>query len=612
MNALAALALAAAAFAREPYSPARLSLMREVTEARVSPDGRQAAFVTDITGALEVWSVPTAGGWPTQLSALGEQASDVRFSPDGRKIAFTSDFGGDERPDIYVVDAEGGETEDVTASTQAETSPRFSPDGGRLAYLADPGQPFLFQLMVVDLATKKKTQLTRESVNLHDPVWAPDNRTIAALRSGDDAAGEVLLVDSLTGETRSIAPPLAGGLIIPEDFSADSRSLLCRARNERGFLQLYLLDVGTGRGGFIGYDDWDVDQAVFHPLAGIFFTRNEGGASALYRMLGPDAQPEQLLKASGRIEDFDLDRRGERAVYVWSDSTHAPDVYTLDLRGGRFARLTQSMLGGIKPEALSKAELVQYKSFDDRIIHALYLRPSSRRLGDPPPLVVLVHGGPDWQIYDDWYPDRQALAEAGFAVLAPNFRGSSGFGGEFQAANRKDWGGADRKDLIAGVKWLAKKKEVDPKRVGVTGGSYGGYMTLISLAKNRGEWKAGVELYGMPDLVKDYELTKDRFGDWYETQMGNPTADAKLFADRSAINFLDDMKAPLLIIQGANDTNVPLAESRLIYDELKKRGAPVEIVVYPDEGHDQGHGFARRKNRIDYATRLVGFFKKTL
>jgi dipeptidyl aminopeptidase/acylaminoacyl peptidase len=325
-------------------------------------------------------------------------------------------------------------------------------------------------------------------------------------------------------------------------------------------------------------------------------------------MFGPDAQPELILKARGRIEDFSLDRSGTRVVYTWSDSVHAPDAWTLDLRGGAPERLTQSMFGGVKSESLSKAELVKYKSFDDRIVSALYLRPAVARLGDPPPLVVEVHGGPDWQTYDDWSAERQALAEAGFAVLAPNFRGSTGYGAEFQEANRKDWGGADRKDLLAGIAWLAKKKEIDKRRVGLTGGSYGGYMTLIALAKNKGEWAAGAAAYGMPDLVQDYELSKDRFADWYETQMGNPKADAKLFADRSAINFLDNMKAPLLIFQGANDTNVPKAESELVYNELKKRGVDVELVVYPDEGH----GFTKRKNRVDYYGRLVDFFRKKL
>lgn len=604
-------AWAAAAFGASPrssYSPERLALVRDVSEARISPDGRGVAFITDITGALEVWTVPSPGGWPLQVSSLGQQAGGLRFSPDGGKILFESDFGGNERPDLYLVDSEGGAVENLTSSTQAETGPRFSPDGRRIAFTSDPGRPFLFQLMVMDLSERKPVQLTHEAANVHFPVWSPDGRSIAVTRSGDDEKGDLLLVDAFDGKLRVVPPPVAGGILIPEEYAPDSRSLLCLARNPTGFLQLYLLELASGQGRFLGPSEWDVDQAVFHPAAGIIYSRDEGGASALYRLRDPDSKPETLLPRGGRIEEFDLDESGKSLAYLWSDSRHAPDAWVLDLETGGSRPVTRSMLGGVKPEDLSRAEIISYPSFDHRTIHALYLRPKVPRLGNPPPAVVVVHGGPDWQTFDDFSPMRQALAEAGFAVIAPNYRGSSGYGRQFQELNHKDWGGGDRQDLIAGVRYLAAGKEIDPRRVGITGGSYGGYMTLLALAKSQGEWAAGVEAYGMPDLVQDYEITKDRFGDWYETQMGTPQTHAKLFHERSAVNFLDGIKAPLLIFQGANDTNVPRAESELIYGKLKGRGSPVELVVYPDEGH----GFTKRANRTDYYKKTVDFFVRRL
>ena len=233
------------------------------------------------------------------------------------------------------------------------------------------------------------------------------------------------------------------------------------------------------------------------------------------------------------------------------------------------------MLGGVKPADLAQGEIIAYPSFDGKMISAIYLKPPVARLGTPPPVVVMAHGGPDWQSFDDFHPMRQSLAEAGFAVLAPNFRGSTGFGRAFLDANRKDWGGGDRKDMIAGVKFLASRGEADPKRAGITGGSYGGYSTLYALARNEGDWAAGVAAYGMPDLALDYELSKSRFATWYETMMGNPKDDAALFKERSAIPSLADLKAPLLVFQGANDTNVPLAEAELVHDRLKKLGRDV-------------------------------------
>ena len=364
---------------------------------------------------------------------------------------------------------------------------------------------------------------------------------------------------------------------------------------------------GPGQGRSSGRA-WDVDGAKWRKGLGIILHQNQGGLSALWKMAGPDAAPAALLPAQGRIEDFDVDAAGAKAAYLWSDSAHPADVWLLDLKTGKKAPATRSLLAGLKPEGLSQGRMIRYSSFDGKAVNALYLQPASPRLGSPPPLVVIPHGGPDWQTYDDFSPLRQALAEAGFAVLAPNFRGSTGFGRDFLAANRKDWGGGDLKDLVAGVRYLSIRQEADPSRVGITGGSYGGHLTLMALAKTPGVWAAGAQCYGMPDLVQDNELTKGRFGDWYETQMGTPQTQAALFKERSAIHSLDAIKAPLLIFQGANDTNVPLAESELVYNELKKLGRPVELVVYPDEGH----GFTKRKNKTDYVRRTVDFFVRVM
>src|SRR5262249_42709134 len=177
---------------------------------------------------------------------------------------------------------------------------------------------------------------------------------------------------------------------------------------------------------------------------------------------------------------------------------------------------TFSLAGGVKPDQLSTGELVTYDSFDKTKIHALLVKPKVNRLGTPPPAVVYVHGGPNGQTMLSWDPFIHVLTEAGMAVIAPNYRGSTGYGKTFEDLNNKDWGGGDLKDLVEAVKFFGKRGDIDPKRVAITGGSYGGYMTLMALCKTPDVWAAGVELYGMPDLVMDYMLTKSRFGDWYE------------------------------------------------------------------------------------------------
>src|SRR5262249_53060934 len=279
------------------------------------------------------------------------------------------------------------------------------------------------------------------------------------------------------------------------------------------------------------------------------------------------------------IQQFHLDAAGEHLALLRGDVRRPADIWVArhPLKSGkdwplgdRLKQITFSLMGGVRPEELSKGEIVSYKSFDGLKIHALVLKPRVSRLGTPPPAIVFVHGGPNGQVTMSLRTIYHVLTEAGFVVIAPNFRGSTGYGKAFEDANNKDWGGGDLKDLAAAVKFFARRGDIDPRRVGITGGSYGGYLTLMALTRTPDLFKAGVELYGMPDLVMDYYLAKTRFADWYHTEMGNPKTDAALFRERSPLLYLDDIKAPLLIFQGAGDTSVPKPESDLLAAVLKE------------------------------------------
>jgi dipeptidyl aminopeptidase/acylaminoacyl peptidase len=609
---------------RRPYTAEQLTLIRNTSECRLSPDGKTVAFVSDATGAAELWTVPTKGGWPAQLTNLNERVADVRWSPDGAWLVFTSDYGGNERRDLYRVPAEGGAVEQLTDTKLSESEPRVSPDGKRLAFTADPDADFDFQLHVMDLATKKVTRLTSEPVKVGSPLWSPDGRTIAVTRSGDDQKGDLLLIDADTGAKVVVAPPVKGTILTPGAFSPDGKSLVVIAPNAAGFDQLALLKLGDrpkagkpprpdGAPRFIGPGDWDASEPRW-TRDGVWFLRNEGGATSLCLLPSPDAKWETVLPARGMAHTLGADASGRRLLVMREDVTRPADGWLMDTapekgsRAGTLRQVTFSLLGGVKPEELSPGEMATYESFDKTKIHALFVKPKVARLGSPLPAVVYVHGGPSAQQTLSFDPFVQLLAEQGFAVIAPNYRGSTGYGRAFEDANNKDWGGGDLKDLLAAVKHFGDRRDIDPKRVGITGGSYGGYMTLMALAKCPGAFAAGAEFYGMPDLVMDYLLSKSRFGDWYETEMGNPKRDAALYRERSPLPYLDDIKAPLLIFQGANDTNVPKAESDLLAAILKELRKPYEYIVYDDEGH----GFTRRKNVLDSSKRTAAFFVKHL
>jgi dipeptidyl aminopeptidase/acylaminoacyl peptidase len=598
---------------RRPYTAEQLTLARHTAEAQLSPDGRTVAFVSDTTGAPELWTVPAAGGWPVQLTNLNERVADVRWSPDGRWLVFTSDYGGDERRDLYRVMADGGLFEKLTDTKLSESEPRVSPDGKRLAFTADPDANFHFDLHVMDLDTKKITRLTREPVMVQEPLWSPDGRTIAVTRSGDWQKGDLLLINADSGAKVVVAPPVKGTVLWPRAFAPDGKSLAVVAPNAAGFDQLAVIKLPGSTPRFIGPGEWDVSEPRW-TNNGIYFLRNEGGATSLCFLDSPEGKFQTLLPATGMLHSLSDDRAGRRLALLREDVTRPADVWLMDTTPGKgppadgLRQVTFSLLGGVRPEELSGGAMVAYDSFDRMKIHALFVTPKVARLGSPPPAVVYVHGGPNAQETLSFSPRIQLLAEQGFAVIAPNYRGSTGYGRAFEDANNKDWGGGDLKDLVAAVRHFGARGDIDPKRVGITGGSYGGYMTLMALAKAPDVFAAGAEFYGMPDLVMDYLLSKSRFGDWYETEMGNPRRDAALFRERSPLPYLDDIRAPLLVFQGANDSNVPKAESDLLVAVLRELKKAHEYIVYDDEGH----GFTRRKNLLDSSRRTADFFVKHL
>jgi dipeptidyl aminopeptidase/acylaminoacyl peptidase len=342
---------------------------------------------------------------------------------------------------------------------------------------------------------------------------------------------------------------------------------------------------------------------------GIYFLRNEGGATALWIADNRRDAGRVLLPAAGTLRQLSLNDAGTKLALLREDVTRPADVWVGEPADPRKLRqLTFSLMGGVRPELLARGELTSYASFDGMKIHALLVKPRVHRLGSPPPAVVYVHGGPNSQSALAFDPFIHVLSEAGIAVVAPNYRGSIGYGKAFEDANNLDWGGGDLKDLVAAVRHFGARGDIDARRVGITGGSYGGYMTLMALGKTPDVWVAGAEYYGMPDLVMDYLLSKSRFADWYHTEMGDLKTHAALYRERSPLPYLDDIKAPLLIFQGAADSNVPKTESDLLVAVLKSLKKPHEYIVYDDEGH----GFTRRKNLVDFHRRTGEFFVKYL
>lgn len=591
----------------EPYTVAQLSQIQRNVSPQFIPNSEDILYINDASGNLELWQLSKSGK-PKQITYLKQKISDLQVAPDGSFAVFSVDTGGDEKYDMYKYDIKSGQIINLTNTPKmAEKGYSIAADGTKIAMEIDSEIPFRPQIFIYDIKTSKFEQINKSNLIVRFPIWSKNGKKIAARITSDDQSGKLLLFDLENKKTDTIKPDDKNNIFSPITFSPDDKNILCLTKNDKGFDQLTLIDATTYDVKGFGPGDWDVMEAVWHKNSGIYFTKNVSGQIGVYHLQNPHSKVEEILPPSGNISGININKEETKLLFSKQDATHPEEIYLLDLKTKQLQQLTHSIPSDIEPSKLSKAEPFKIQSFDNTPIQGFLYKPNvkSEKLL---PAVVFIHGGPSGQDKDNFDTMTQSLTQAGFVVFNINYRGSVGYGKVFEDMNNRDWGGGDLKDIRAVLEHYIKQGLIDKNKIGVTGGSYGGYMTYIAVTKDPDLFAAAAPGFGMVDLIADYNLGKDRFSLWYEGEMGNPTTDSLLFVDRSPINFINQIKVPLLVFQGANDNNVPKWSSDMIVDSLKANHKPVEYIVYANEGH----GFRRRANRIDWIQKTIDFFKQNL
>ena len=580
-----------------------------------SPDGTRIAYVADLSGVPQVWIVPAAGGYPRQVTALADPVGAVRWSPKGDWLALSVLPGGGLNSQVYVV----------------------RPDGTGLRRLTDGG---------------------KENNWLGDWLEDGSRLTIASNRR-DPAAMDAYLLDAATGKHELIAENPGIGQIT--DTSADGRFAILNRVKSRGDNDLYLVELATRKETLLTPHEPPAEfEGLFaRDARTVFVTSNDRrDLSALGRIrIGGDGTPGPIEviaeRADAELDGFEIDHAGTRAALAWNvagrselafldlaggratpapalpadmvgavdfsgdgsklaivafGSAAAPDVWTLDLaaRDARWTQVTFSPHPGVDMATLVRPELVRYPAHDGLELSGwLYLPRDFRK---PGPIVLSFHGGPEGQERPAFRSDYQALLSQGIAVFAPNVRGSSGFGKRFvnldNGARRVD----GVRDIKATVDYVVKAGIGDPKRVGITGGSYGGYMTMAGLTEYPDLFKAGANLFGVVNFATFFQHTEPWMAAISTIEYGDPVKEADMLASLSPIHKLDRITAATMVLHGANDTNVPVVEAEQIVEHLKKRGVPVEYILFPDEGH----GWRKIPNRIRSAVEMTRFFVRHL
>lgn len=594
-----------------------LFVTRLIGAAALSPDGAEVVVTTNLTGRTNLWKVSAGGSWPVQLLNSDDRQADPVWSPDSRWIAYQQDKGGNEMWDIHVISREGGSPANLTNTPDIrEQHPIWAHDGKVIACNYKPRQAPSYDLAVIDVATHKLRKLTEEKdpqQNWDVVAFSPDNGTLYANRTsvGFDA-GDVYAVDVATGRLTNLTPHEGRELNIAADVSPDGRTVLMTSNRKGGFLNLALLEVTTKRLEWVTDTQWEVTAGAFSPDGAHFtYAVNADGRSSLYLGDRKGGKPARLELPPGEnstpaLQQFFPD--GRRILLEHEAMNTPTDLWVYDVGTRRARQLTHMAVASLTPDTIPPSELVHYKSFDGKMITALLRMPFNLKRDGSNPAVLFPHGGPTGQTTDGWSRWSNALATRGYIVLMPNPRGSTGYGLDFQRANYQDLGGGDLKDEIYGLEWLLNTGYVDARKVGVFGGSYGGFMTLMLAAKEPGRFAAAVDLFGPLDWYTMLEHSDPLLNQYIRSLLGDPEKDRKIYEEDSPIKHVQNIKAPLLVLQGDNDPRVPREETEQLAEVLKKGGNVVDVVYYPEEGH----GFDKLEHQIDAAHRIVGWFDKYL
>jgi len=374
-----------------------------------------------------------------------------------------------------------------------------------------------------------------------------------------------------------------------------------------------LLEVGSKKRTWVTDTKWEADAGEFSPDGKTFtYTMNADGRTNIYMVDRGSGKPAPLRFAEGITVPAGNPRAyspsGDRILISHQSSIEPADLWIYDVATRQSRQLTFSAIASLNPSRLPASQLVHYKSFDGKTISAFLWVPYNLKRDGTNPGIVLPHGGPTGQTVDSFNKTAAALASRGYFCIAPNVRGSTGYGMEFQRANYKDIGGGDLQDEVYAAHFLAETGYVDAKKIGITGGSYGGYMAMIAIGRTPDVWAASVELFGITDWLTEQEHEEPALQQYDQSILGDPVKDRKSYEDASPIKYFKDSKAPLLILQGANDIRDPKEEAEQAETILKQEGKVVDAHYYADEGH----GFAKRENQIDAVERTLAWFDRYL
>ncbi|HEX6288307.1 MAG TPA: S9 family peptidase [Herpetosiphonaceae bacterium] len=599
--------------------------VRQAYWPSLAADGRRIAFLANITDMPQVWGASLESeaalvAWPEQLTFGTDRVMGVWCSPvaGDRRLIFTRDVGGNENAQMYLLDPGTGEERSLTEGYEQAMHlfGEWSADGTRIMFAANRRHPTFFDLYVQPLDGHAQMVWQHDQPGaLARQRCAPDGRHAVVTRTSSGARHDLFEIDLASGTARRITPGGEDARFNDVCYTPDGRALYLTTDLGSDFLYVARLDLVTLKLTPVLTVDWDIEEIDLSPDGrALAYVVNEDGNCTLHMLdleSGSRRSAPQLGSAPGVVGYYDeriaFSDDGRYLAFSYTSATRTSDVYLWDLADDTLRQITRSSHGGLPLDSFAAPELIHYPAFDERQIPAWFYKPRlapETRL----PVVVVVHGGPESQFVPYFHFLVQYFLHHGYAVLAPNVRGSTGYGKTYSHLDDVRRRMDSVADLAHAAHWLRAQPEIDPQRIAVYGGSYGGFMVLAALTTYPDLWAAGVDLVGPSNFVTFLENTSGYRRAHREAEYGSLEHDREFLESIAPINHLDQIRAPLMVLHGANDPRVPLSEAEQVVARLRERDVPVEFLVFDDEGH----GIVKLKNKLAAYPAIVRFLDRHL
>ena len=607
--------------APQVYSIEQFMDVVQIFGSSFSPDESKILISSKETGIYNAYEIDIATGEKNALTTSEDDAVFAQtYFPNDDRVIFTSDKGGNEISHIYVKSPDGAPVDLTPDSTAKASFYGLSHDRKSFFYGSNKRDPQYFDLYKTSIestGTENEvfpTQMVYQNdQGLNPAAIANDERYIALVKSINTNKTDMYLLDTESGKTTQLEPTDENVQFSPEYFSKDGTKLYYLTNEDDEFAYLKSYDIATGNTETVEKAEWDIMYAYLSYTGKYRVVAINNDARTEIKIYDETTGQQLELPElpAGDITSVNISDSEKLMTFYVSSSKSPSNLYLYNFETQEVKKLTDTMNPDINPDDLVAGEVIRYESFDGMEIPALLYKPKGLQADEKVPVMLYIHGGPGGQTRLNYSPDIQYLVNHGYSILAVNNRGSSGYGKTFFAADDQKHGQDDLRDCIEAKKFLATLDYVDTTKIGIMGGSYGGYMVMAALTFAPEEFAVGVNYFGVTNWLRTLKSIPSWWASFREAlymEMGNPYEDSVTLYNKSPLFHADKITKPVIVLQGANDPRVLQAESDDIVAAARDNGVPVEYVIFPDEGH----GFLKKENNIKASKEVLKFLDKYL